>query len=191
MTKIAKWKLLSEKDISPSPYFPLFVHKVELPNGKIIDNYYVSKLGHVAMIVAVTDKKEIFFVRQYKHGVNEIILELPAGRIEKRPPEEAAKAELQEETGIIAEKVEPLGEVYVAPSKDSTITYGFLVRNARVSTTQNFDEHENIELALIPAREIDQKIKSSEIKAADTIALLNLTRLKFPEIFSPEFQDDK
>ena len=183
MTKIRKWKLLSEKDISPSPYFPLFIHKVKLPNGRIIEDYYVSKLGHVAMIVAITKKREVVFVRQYKHGVAEIILELPAGRIEQRTPEKAAKTELQEETGIVAEELVPIGEVFVAPSKDSTIIYGFLVKNAQVTMTQNFDEHENIELVLIPANQVEKKIKTGDIKVADTIALLNLAKLEAPELF--------
>src|SRR3989344_5360996 len=96
MRKIKKWKLLKEEDISPSQWFPLFKHKVQLPNGKIVD-YYLSKLGDVSMIVAVTTNKEVVFVRQYKHGAGEIVIELPAGRIRKgNIPEREAIMELEE-----------------------------------------------------------------------------------------------
>jgi len=84
MPSIKKWELISEVDVSPSKWFPLFKDTVKLPDGKIVDDYYVSKLGDVAMILAITKTKELLFVRQYKHGVQEIILELPAGRIGKK-----------------------------------------------------------------------------------------------------------
>lgn len=81
MKKVKKWKILEETDISPSPWFPLFKHKVELPNGRIVDDYYLSKMGNVVMILPINKKKEIVFVQQYKHGANDVVIELPAGRI--------------------------------------------------------------------------------------------------------------
>ena len=135
-----KWELLKEVDISPSPWFPLYKHTVKLPNGKIIDDYYLSKLGDVSMIVAVTTNKEVVFVRQYKHGAGEIVIELPAGRIRKgNIPEREAIMELEEETGFVAEKLEPLGFMFAEPSKDTQKTYGFLVRNVEVKRKQKFD----------------------------------------------------
>ncbi len=181
--KIKNWEILEEKDISPSKWFPLFVHKVQLPDGKIIEDYYVSKLGDVAMVVALTAKRELVLVKQYKHGVREITLELPAGRVESRTPKEAAKKELREETGIIANELIPIGSVFVAPSKDSTITHGFLLKNAQVQKKQQLDDTEDIELVFIPLQELDEKIKSGKIRASDTIALITLARLNNPELF--------
>lgn len=183
MRKIKKWEILEERDVSPSKWFPLFVHKVQLPDGKIVDDYYVSKLGDVAMIVAITPNKELVLARQYKHGVQEVILELPAGRVREKTPEESAKEELREETGIVADELTPIGQVFVAPSKDSTVTHGFLLKNARVQREQKLDETEDIELVFIPVQELDQKIKSGEIRASDTIALIALARLNSPELF--------
>src|SRR4030067_3853160 len=98
MRKIRKWKIIKERDISPSPWFPLFKHKVRLPNGKIINDYYLSKLGDVVMIVPFTKNNEIIFARQYKHGAGEVIIELPAGRIKDgNKPEKEARIELEEE----------------------------------------------------------------------------------------------
>ncbi|OGM20566.1 hypothetical protein A2714_04470 [Candidatus Woesebacteria bacterium RIFCSPHIGHO2_01_FULL_38_9] len=184
MRKIEKWRLLKEEDISPSHWFPLFKHKVKLPNGKIVDGYYISKLGDVSMVVALTKKAEVVFVRQYKHGAGEVILELPAGRIRKgNTPEEEARMELEEETGYIAKKVELLGFMFAEPSKDTQKTYGFLVRDVEIQNEQNLDETEDIEVVLIPARKVDEKISEGEIKATDTIAILRLAQLKAPDIF--------
>jgi len=183
MTGIKKWVVLEERNASPSKWFPLFAHKVQLPNGKIVEDYYVSKLGDVAMIVAITPNKEIIFTKQYKHGVQEIILELPAGRIGNRTPENAAKEELREETGITADELVTLGNLYIAPSKDSTINHGFLLKNAEVAGGQHLDETENIELVFVPLKDLDQMIKSGEVCTADTIALITLAKLHFPELF--------
>ena len=83
MKKMLKWEILEEVDISPSPHFPLYKHKVKLPNGRLVNDYYLSKMGDVVMILAITKKKEIVFVRQYKHGAGDVIIELPAGRIKQ------------------------------------------------------------------------------------------------------------
>ncbi len=182
MSKIQKWKIISEKDISPSPYFPLFVNQVKLPDDRIIE-YYVSRLGDSAMTAAITQDKKVVFVRQYKHGVDEITLELPAGRIEDQNPAQAAKNELREETGITADKLEFIGDVFVVPSKDRTVTHGFLLENAQITQQQELDKNENIEVVLIPLAEIDGMIENGEIKTADTIALLKLAKLKRPDFF--------
>lgn len=180
---LKRWQLISEKNISPNPHFPLYLHQVKLPNNKVID-YFISKLGNVAMVVAVTPKKEIIFVRQYKHGVADIILELPAGRIGQKSPEEAAQAELLEETGVNATTLTPLGKILIAPSKDATVTYGFLVMDANINNVQSLDENENIEIVLISAKKVKEKIKNGQIQTADTIALITLAELKHPEIFN-------
>jgi 8-oxo-dGTP pyrophosphatase MutT (NUDIX family) len=175
--------LLEEKDVSPSKWFPLFLHKVKLPDGRIIDDYYISKLGDVAMIVAITKNKEIVFVRQYKHGADDFLLELPAGRIGKKTPEEGAKAELEEEAGIKVDKLESLGWLYHTSSKDPIKIYGFIVTGVSINTQQKFDETEDIELVLVPVGEIEEMIKNKELNGSDTHAFLYIAKLKYPELF--------
>jgi 8-oxo-dGTP pyrophosphatase MutT (NUDIX family) len=182
-TKLKKWKLLKKEDVSPSRWLKVFKHRVRLPKGDIIDDYFVTKLGDVSMIVALTDKKEIAFVNQYKHGVRDIILELPAGRIGKLTPEKAAKEELEEETGFVADRPEYLGGIYGEPSKDSLTIHGFLARKIVDVKNQKLDITEDIEVVLIPAKDVDGKIKSGVIRASDTIAIIRLAQLKAPELF--------
>src|SRR5258708_1295586 len=175
MKKLKKWKVIEEKDISPSRWFPLFKHVVELPNGKTVDDYFLSKMGDVSMVVPVTTQKEIVFVRQYKHGAGEIIIELPAGRIKAGlDPMTVAKAELEEETGYRADKLEPLGVVYGAPSKDTFKVYGYLALDLDIQYSQKFDENEDIEVVKIPITEIDNAIKEGRIAASDTITFIKL-----------------
>lgn len=184
MRKIKKWKLIKEENVSPDPWFPLYKHVVKLPSGKIINDYYISKLGNVAMIVAVTKDKKIIFVRQYKHGADEVIIELPAGRVEKgRNPIDCAKQELTEETGYIATKLISLGNIYFEPSKDTLKVYGFITGVNEVTKHQSLEVTEDIEVLLIPAKDVDKWIKSGKIKSSDTLAFLKLAQLKFPAVF--------
>lgn len=184
MRKIKKWEILYEEDISPSPWFPLYKHKVKLPNGKVVEDYYLSKVGNVAMIVPITTKKEIVFVRQYKHGAGEVIIELPAGRIKTgHEPVETAKIELEEETGYCSNELTYLGTIFGEPSKDTFKVYGYLTKNLSLKHLQKFDENEDIEVILIPANKVDDKIKNSEIIASDTITFIKLAQLKEPGLF--------
>lgn len=183
MKKLKKWKLIKEEEISPSKWYPLYKHTVELPNGKTIDDYFISKLGDVSIVVAITENKEIIFVNQYKHGAGEIILELPAGRVDNKTPLEAATAELEEETGYISQKMESLGVIRTDPSKGNVKVNGFLAIDVKPEKEQNLEETEDIEVVLIPIKDLNQKIINGEIAASDTLAFLFLAKLKAPHLF--------
>ena len=58
-----KWKIIEETDISPSKWFPIKKHKVKLPNGKIIDDYYITDLNNVGMVLPITTKNEVVLVK--------------------------------------------------------------------------------------------------------------------------------
>lgn len=183
MKMIEKWELLEEKDISPSKWFPLFLQKIKLPDGRILDDYYISKLSDVGMVMAISKDNEVFFVRQYKQAAGDILLEFPAGWIENKTPEEGARIELEQETGIRAEKMEFLGMSYQSASKITTKVYYYLVRDAEISTNQILDENEEIEIIKIPAKEIQAKVMNAEINCSDTLACLYFARIKYPELF--------
>lgn len=178
-----KWKILEIKDISPSKWFPLYKHKIQLHDGKIINNYFVSDLGNIAMILPITKEKEIVFVRQYKHGIRDFTLELPAGRIEDLKPVDAAFKELKEETGIITDNLLFIGEIFVSPTKDSMKTYGYITTNVSINSTQELDITEDIDIEFIKINRLDNMIKKNYIKTADTLALIYLARLNYPDIF--------
>ncbi|WP_263770552.1 NUDIX hydrolase [Propionivibrio soli] len=172
MKEIFKWQLLESEDISPSKWFPLFRHKVVIGSGETIDDFFVSRLGNVAMVIPVLPTGEIVLVRQYKHGIGEITIEFPAGRIESdQTPEMAAHAELRQETGLKAGSLEPIGEFFPAPTKDSTRVFGFVATECVFSEKQDFDQTEDIDVIRADSRQLDQWIREGKVASSDTIAL--------------------
>jgi 8-oxo-dGTP pyrophosphatase MutT (NUDIX family) len=184
MSKLKKWELLEEKDISPSKWFPLALRKYKLPNERIIDDFYIYKQGKGVMVLAITKNKEIVFVRQYKPGVDDIVLELPAGLVEDKSIEENAKRELMEETGIVAEGLELLGNLYQCPTKNNFVCHCFITNNAEINSEPEPDENEEIEVVLIPINEVEKMIAENKIKCSDTLACLYIAKIKYPVIFN-------
>lgn len=171
------WKMISEEDVSPSPWFKVFKRKYQMPNGKMIDDFYVSKLGDVSMVLVLTDKKEVVFVKQYKAGIDKIMLELPAGRIKKdKTAEEVARLELKEETGLEVRSLIKLGELSEVPSKDPIVVTAFFSNEIVNKGDVEFDETENIEMVLVPMEDIDKMVVSGQIWASSTLSTLYLAK---------------
>lgn len=183
---IQKWTVLKQEDISPSEWMPVVRHTVQLPNHKVVDDYYFSPLGNVAMVMAVTTDNKVVLVRQYKHGIGEVLLELPGGMQHQHATmEDCALAELEEEAGIKADTAQliSLGKIAGNPTKTNQVTYGFILKNAAFNTTQKFDANEDIELVTVTPKELLHMVASGEIWVADTVAFIMKAQLLYPEIF--------
>ncbi|WP_345950992.1 NUDIX hydrolase [Mucilaginibacter sp. PAMB04274] len=183
---IQKWKVLNEEDVSPSPWFPLLRHTVEIAEGQVIDDYYFSPLGDVVQVLALTPSHEVILVRQYKHGLGEILLELPGGMQQKgKSLIQSALNELEEEAGIKAHENQliSLGMIANNPTKTRQITYGYLLFNAEINSVQKFDVTENIEVLTMPAPQVLQYVKEGKIWVTDSMNFILKAALQYPEIF--------
>lgn len=183
---LKKWKILSEEDVSPSSWFPILKHVVELPNKKIIDDYFISPFGSAVMVLPFTLKREIVLVKQYKHGLGEILIELPAGfQQSDKSIEESALAELLEETGIQTTlgNLEFIGKISNNPTKTNQITHGFLARNVEFNSVQHFDNTEDIEVLVVKPKEVLDMIRRGEMWTGDSVAMILKTYMAYPELF--------
>ena len=94
------WKLLDSEFLVNAPWLKVAKEKCELPNGKVIDDFYTLWQPDWVLILARTKEGKWVMTEQYRHGTGKIALEFPAGIIDKgETPEEAAVRELQEECG--------------------------------------------------------------------------------------------
>jgi len=118
------------KTVFSTPWFQV----LESAGAGPSPNYSIESPDFVC-IVAVTQKNELLLVRQFRHAVAEVTLELPAGHVEKgETPEQAARKELLEETGHVAEKFELLASLSPSTSRFTNRMWCYFAPNATVAT---------------------------------------------------------
>ena len=178
---IKKWRPISSQDISPSPWFPLEKRAYELPGGKIVDDFYVTPLADVLLVIPITKEGKVVLVKQYKPGVDEITLEFPAGRKEPHHQNilETAIEELAEETGIHATNLEYFATIAGFTTKASERVYCYLAKDIEISQEQKLDENEAIEVVEYSPAELDALIYQGEVLSAISIAAWVLAKRKF------------
>jgi ADP-ribose pyrophosphatase len=176
MTNLKKWTILNSKMVLDHPWCQVRQDEIKLPNGKVIDDYFVNLKPEVALILPITSNQEIVFVRQYRHAFGDFFIELPAGSFhpEQESAEVAAVRELAEETGYITQQVQKIATLYDKPSKDTNQIHLFLAENVIKAKEQQLDITEEIEVILIPIESVLAKITQGEIAVAGTVAALFL-----------------
>ncbi len=143
----------------------------ELYNGKPCVREVVEHNGGVC-VAAITDNKELIFVRQFRYPYMEVVLELPAGKLEKgEDPFEAGKRELAEETGTVAGKYYDLGKFYPTPGYCGEIIHLY-AGSELTATNMNPDEDEFLEVEKIHIDKAVDMVINNEIRDGKTIALI-------------------
>ncbi len=177
MKELKKWKRLRSHLVFDNQWCKVRRDEIELPTGEIIDDFFVNVRPDIALVVPVTTHQEIVFVRQYRHGVGEILLELPAGAFnpDTEVAEEAATREMTEETGYSCDRLQKLATLYDNPVKDTNSIHIFLAENAQNTGQQCLDITEQIEVVLIPIDAVMEKITQGQICVSGSVAALFLT----------------
>ena len=159
-----KWKTLSSEYLIKHPYFTARKDKCETPEGKIIKEYFVVELPTTACAVPVTDDGNVLMVKQFRHPLGEVLLELPGGFIDKNElPEVAMARELMEETGYWFSSVELVGKIAANPGVLDNFTCLFLARGGKKAGEQNLDHNEDIEVVTISLNELKKLFLENKI----------------------------
>ncbi|MBK6647498.1 MAG: NUDIX hydrolase [Anaerolineales bacterium] len=165
---LTPWKILDSHYIHPR----FRIDKVELVNGKVFEPV-VFEFRSWANIVALTKDNEVVLVRQYRHGVREMLLELPGGVVDEgENPLEGARRELMEETGYSAGNMIEVGRIYPNPAIQHNTLFCYLATDVELTGSQHFDETEELEVHLVKLDELLQMVKRGEFKHALHVAVL-------------------
>ena len=160
-------KTISSESIYKGRILDLRVDTVMGPNGpttrEIIDH------APAVTILPYASENEVYLIHQFRKAVDEVLIEAPAGCIELNEDTlVAAKRELQEETGFIANSITKVAEMYMAPGFCNEYMTIFLATDLTKGAT-NFDVDETMVLKSYSMKEIDDMIKDRKIKDAKTI----------------------
>lgn len=116
-------------------------------------------------IIPVTAEGEVVLVRQYRHGVREITLEIPGGMVDpNEDPAVAARRELLEETGYDSDELRLLGSVWPNPAIQDNLCYFYLAEDAKRVAEPQPDPFERFEIVTVPLSEIPELIAKGEIR---------------------------
>lgn len=169
------YDLLHEEILYQGRVFDLARVRFRLPNGHE-HSYDLVKHHGAVVIVPVDEQGNIWFVRQYRIGAQQALLELPAGLLEEgEAPEASAGREVQEEVGMAAGTLEKLGEFYMVPGYSTEKMTAFLATGLYASALPQ-DEDELLELVSIPVLQVFEMIGRGELQDGKTLASLLLAQ---------------
>jgi 8-oxo-dGTP pyrophosphatase MutT (NUDIX family) len=163
-----KPETISSKDIYKGRIFDVRMDHIRESDVEYDREIVVHKGS--AVIVPVFEDGTVALVRQYRHPAGKSLLEIPAGSLESgEDPRTGAIRELEEEVGVIAEKVELISEFWVSPGFLTEKMFVYLATGL-TATAQNLDDDENIEIERVPLGEACSLALDGTIEDAKTIA---------------------
>lgn len=150
--------------------------QAELPNGRIARREVVEHPGGVA-ILPLDEKHQVLTVRQYRYPFGQVLLEIPAGKMEPgEDPRQCALRELHEEVGAVPQELVDLGALYLSPGFCNEVLHLYLAQGLSVGESSP-DEDEFLELERIPLEELVRQVMSGQIKDAKTVAAVLKTKI--------------
>lgn len=157
----------------------VFEDQVTLPNGEIAQRDVVRHPGGVC-VLALNAEQEVIFVQQYRYVLDQVTLEIPAGKLDPTDVEPAAAAlrELAEETPYTAQSLELLHVFYPTPGFCDEKLYLYLAHGVELNSELTPDEDEFVDVITYPLAEALAMLKTGEITDGKTIMALQAYALR-------------
>lgn len=177
MNLLKPWKISQQERILTTPIFTIDSHKAS--NHEKSGTFYKLNAPNWINVIALTENQEIVLIYQYRHGIDKVSLEIPGGAIDSNEdPLEAAKRELKEETGYESANWIDLGKTSVNPAFMNNYTFLFLAKECKLTSKQELDLMEEIQVINVPKQDFIDKIVNEEIDHSLILAAVCKALLK-------------
>ena len=164
--------ILKEKSIYKGSFLEMVNVEVKLPDGNNTSRDVVKHPGATA-IIAFLNEEDIILVEQFRLPLNRVMLEIPAGKLNKNEKLiECARRELQEETGYIAKNLEYLGCIATAPGFCDEIIYLYKATDL-ILGNKHEDDDEFTNVKVMNINKVKEMIKKGEIIDGKTISIFS------------------
>jgi ADP-ribose pyrophosphatase len=172
-------KTISRQTIFEGRIIDLHVEDVQLPNGKTSKREIIKHPGAVA-VIAVTDENKIIMVRQYRKPMERVMVEIPAGKLEKgEEPLSCARRELEEETGYVCESITPLISFYTSPGFADELVHVYVAEGlSKKENAAPLDEDEFVDLLELTLNEAQTYLEEKQIYDAKTAYAIQYLQLQ-------------
>lgn len=155
------WTLFSTRQIADYRILRLREDRYRFEPTHQEANFVVCDSRDWALVIPVMPDGQVGLVRQYRHGVRQVVLEVPGGVLDEgETPETSAARELREETGFEAEKIEAVGKMMPNPALNNAHVHVLLAEGCRKVGEPQPDPFERIEVVLRPLTDIPAMIAS-------------------------------
>ncbi|MDF1552492.1 MAG: NUDIX hydrolase [Deferrisomatales bacterium] len=172
-SRLTPWPVLATTVEGDYPVFRLLRERARSPRTGACLDFFVLETRDWVTVLPLTEDEQVVLVRQYRHGVKQLTLEIPGGLIDPgETPAAAALRELQEETGYTAREVIPLGRVQPQPAIQNNICHTFLARGVTRVAAPTPDDGEDMEVVTVPLTELEDRVRSGEIAHGLVLAAL-------------------
>jgi ADP-ribose pyrophosphatase len=174
------YRIVKSDVIYSGKVFNIKVDQIEYNTGNKAVREVAEHPGG-AVVVPVTEEGKIVMVTQHRFPVNEILLELPAGKLSKgEDPKLCAVRELEEETGYKSDNVNKLGSIFTTPGYSTEKLWIYLAKDLKPGDHNREEGEFGMEVFELSLKEIEEKIYNGEIVDGKTICGIFLAKSYLP-----------